>query len=99
MVKVWTAAFAVLALGVLAHDLVAELLVQERIAGVLLAAGAGARPADALLALVFVGARVFGFPLVLAVAAVSVVSALAEVVSRRNQRRSTTRGSRGRAQR
>jgi hypothetical protein len=98
-VKGWLVATGAAVLGVVAHHVVASYLVEERIAGVLLSAGAGGRPADAAIALSFACLRVVGFPLLLALVASAGVAAISAAFNRRSPSRSVTRGSHERAPR
>jgi len=65
--------------SVVVHDLWAWFLVEERLAGILLAAGAGARPLEAIIALLFVAYRLLCLPLAIAVSATLVAVGLGEL--------------------
>jgi hypothetical protein len=82
---------ALVVVGITIHDLAATLMVEERIAGVLLGAGAGGRPAEAGFALLFVGLRILGLPLAGAALLGTTVHVATTVgaarLSRRNQSR------------
>ena len=74
--KRWIMLSAMIFAGVVLHDVWAGYLVDERLAGVLLSAGAGARPIEALTALFFVAFRLICLPLSMAVVAMATVRAL-----------------------
>jgi hypothetical protein len=77
--------------GTLLHDLAATFMVEERIAGVLLGAGASARPAAAGFALLFVAFRVLGSALAGAALLGATVHVASTVGAARLSRRSQSR--------
>lgn len=73
--------------GLLLHDVAAHVMIDQGIAGVLLGAGAGGRPAEASFALLFAVLRILGLPLAGAALWGAAVITASNVVSRRSRSR------------